>query len=284
MNQKKALGRGLSALIPQKGEPPVISGALAQIPLDRISANPYQPRKIFNEQSLDDLARSVREHGIVQPIVVSRTADNRYRLIAGERRFRAAQKAGLQSVPAVIKDLQKEGDALQIALIENIQREDLNPIEEANAYHQLHDDFGLTQEEISRRVGKERSTVANFLRLLKLPETVKQRLATGQLSMGHARALLSLDSAKKQEQLADRIVKNSLNVRQTEMLASASPAPSKREKPKDVFTRDAEEKLTRVLRTKVDIARKRRGGVIHIRFSSEDDLIRIYEDLTGRRR
>ena len=284
MNQKKALGRGLSALIPQKGEPPVVAGALAQIPLDRISSNPYQPRKIFNEQSLDDLARSVREHGIVQPLVVSRTADNRYRLIAGERRFRAAQKAGLQSVPAVIKDLQKEGDALQIALIENIQREDLNPIEEANAYHQLHDEFGLTQEEISRRVGKERSTVANFLRLLKLPETVKQRLATGQLSMGHARALLSLDSAKKQEQLADRIVKNSLNVRQTEMLASASPAPSKREKPKDVFTRDAEEKLTKVLRTKVDIDRKRRGGVIHIRFSSEDDLIRIYEDLTGRRR
>lgn len=284
MNQKKALGRGLSALIPQKGEMPVAAGALAQIPLDRISANPYQPRRIFDEQSLDDLTRSVREHGIVQPIVVSRTADNRYRLIAGERRFRAAQKAGLQSVPAVIKDLQKEGDALQIALIENIQREDLNPIEEANAYHQLHDEFGLTQEEISRRVGKERSTVANFLRLLKLPETVKQRLATGQLSMGHARALLSLDSAKKQEQLADRIVKNSLNVRQTELLASASPAPAKRQKPKDVFTRDAEEKLTKVLRTKVDIARKRRGGVIHIRFSSEDDLIRIYEDLTGRRR
>jgi len=284
MNQKKALGRGLSALIPQKSETPVIVGSLAHIPLDRISANPYQPRKIFNEQTLDDLARSVREHGIVQPIVVTRTADNRYRLIAGERRFRAAQKAGLNTVPAVIKDLQKEGDALQIALIENIQREDLNPIEEANAYHQLHDEFGLTQEEISRRVGKERSTVANFLRLLKLPDTVKQRLASGQLSMGHARALLSLDSPKKQEQLADRIVRNSLNVRQTEMLASASPATSKRDKPKDVFTLDAEEKLTRVLRTKVDIDRKRRGGVIHIRFSSEDDLIRIFEDLTGRRR
>lgn len=283
MNQKKALGRGLSALIPQKGEAPIPAGALAQIPLDRISANPYQPRKIFNEQSIDDLARSVREHGIVQPIVVTRAGD-RFRLIAGERRFRAAQRAGLQTVPAVIKDLQKEGDALQIALIENIQREDLNPIEEANAYHQLHDEFGLTQEEISRRVGKERSTVANFLRLLKLPETVKQRLATGQLSMGHARALLSLDSAKKQEQLADRIVKNSLNVRQTEVLASAAPAPSKREKPKDVFTRDAEEKLTKTLRTKVNIDRKRRGGVIHIRFSSEDDLIRIFEDLTGRRR
>jgi ParB family chromosome partitioning protein len=149
----------------------------------------------------------------------------------------------------------------------------------------LHDEFGLTQEEISRRVGKERSTVANFLRLLKLPDTVKKLLASGQLSMGHARALLSVDSAKRQEQLADRVVKSSLNVRQTEVLASATNTkPATREKPKDVFTRDAEEKLTKALRTKVDIARRRRGGVIHIRFASEDDLIRIFEDLTGRRR
>ena len=282
MNQKKVLGRGLGALIPQRSE--VASAALAQIPLDRIAANPYQPRKAFDEKSIDELTRSVREHGIVQPLVVSRTSDNRYRLIAGERRFRAALKAGLQSVPAVIKDLQQESDALQIALIENIQREDLNPIEEANAYHQLHDDFGLTQDEISRRVGKERSTVANFLRLLKLPEPVKQLLASGQLTMGHARALLSLDSAKKQQQLADRVVRSSLNVRQTEVLAAGATKKAKREKPKDVFTRDAEEKLTRVLRTKVDIDRRRRGGVIHIRFASEDDLMRIFDDLTGRRR
>ena len=282
MNQKKVLGRGLGALIPQRSE--VASAALAQIPLDRIAANPYQPRKAFDEKSIDELTRSVREHGIVQPLVVSRTSDNRYRLIAGERRLRAALKAGLQSVPAIIKDLQQESDALQIALIENIQREDLNPIEEANAYHQLHDDFGLTQEEISRRVGKERSTVANFLRLLKLPEPVKQLLASGQLSMGHARALLSLDSAKKQQQLADRVVRSSLNVRQTEVLAAGATKKAKGEKPKDVFTRDAEEKLTRALRTKVDIDRRRRGGVIHIRFASEDDLMRIFDDLTGRRR
>ncbi|HEX9493748.1 MAG TPA: ParB/RepB/Spo0J family partition protein [Thermoanaerobaculia bacterium] len=282
MNQKKVLGRGLGALIPQRSE--VASAALAQIPLDRIAANPYQPRKAFDEKSIDELTRSVREHGIVQPLVVSRTSDNRYRLIAGERRLRAALKAGLQSVPAVIKDLQQESDALQIALIENIQREDLNPIEEANAYHQLHDDFGLTQEEISRRVGKERSTVANFLRLLKLPEPVKQLLASGQLTMGHARALLSLDSAKKQQQLADRVVRSSLNVRQTEVLAAGATKKAKGEKPKDVFTRDAEEKLTRALRTKVDIDRRRRGGVIHIRFASEDDLMRIFDDLTGRRR
>ena len=281
MNQKKALGRGLSALIPQKAEP---AAALAQIPLDRIALNPYQPRKAFDEKAIDELTRSVREHGIVQPVVVTRTSDNRYRLIAGERRFRAAQRAGLPSLPAVIKDLLQESDALQIALIENIQREDLNPIEEANAYHQLHDDFGLTQEEISKRVGKERSTVANFLRLLKLPESVKRLLATGELSMGHARALLSVDSPKKQEQLADRIVRSSLNVRQAEMLASGPAKKKKREKPKDVFTRDAEEKLTKSLRTRVEIDRRRRGGVIHIRFASEDDLMRIFDDLTGRRR
>ncbi len=281
MNQKKALGRGLSALIPQKGEP----GGLAQIPLDRISANPYQPRRAFNETSIDELARSAREHGIVQPIVVSRTSDNHFRLIAGERRLRAAQKAGLQSIPAIIKDIQQESDALQIALIENIQREDLNPIEEANAYHQLHEDFGLTQDEIARRVGKERSTVANFLRLLKLPEPVRNLLASGHLSMGHARAILSVSSAKKQEQLAERVVRSNLNVRQTELLAAATASgPAKQERPKDVFTRDAEEKLTRALRTKVEIDRRRRGGVIHIRFASEDDLIRIFEDLTGRRR
>ncbi|HEY2094389.1 MAG TPA: ParB/RepB/Spo0J family partition protein [Thermoanaerobaculia bacterium] len=282
--QKKVLGRGLGALIPAKETPPPTPG-LMHLALDQIAPNPYQPRKTFNEGSIDELARSVREHGIVQPLVVSRFND-RYRLIAGERRFRAAQKAGLTSVPVVIKDDLKEGDALQIALIENIQREDLNPIEEAMAYHQLHEEFGLTQEEISKRVGKERSTVANFLRLMKLPEPVKKLLASGQLSMGHARALLAVESPKKQEQLADRVVKRNLSVRQTEMLAASTggkPA-EKKEKEKDVFTRDAEEKLQRTLRTKVEIDRKRRGGVIRIRFASEDDLIRIYDDITGRRR
>jgi ParB family chromosome partitioning protein len=288
MNQKKVLGRGLEALIPQRGDIPPIPfrDGLAQIPIGQINPNPFQPRKVFNEASIEELARSVREHGIVQPLVVTRTSDSHYRLIAGERRLRAAQRAGLQTVPAIIKELMKEGDTLQIALIENIQREDLNPMEEAGAYHQLHDEFGMTQEEISRRVGKERSTVANFLRLLRLPDPVKKLLASGQLSMGHARALLAVDSAKRQELLAERVVKNNLNVRQTEMLAAATSAhpSSKREKPKDVFTRDAEEKLTRSLRTKVDIDRRRRGGVIHIRFASEDDLIRIFDELTGRRR
>jgi ParB family transcriptional regulator, chromosome partitioning protein len=287
MNQKKVLGRGLGALIPQKAEPqtPTASAGLAQLAVELISPNPYQPRKTFNDASIEELARSVREHGIVQPLVVTRAGD-RYKLIAGERRFRAAQRAGLRTVPVVIKEMMQEGEALQIALIENIQREDLNPMEEAMAYGQLNQEFGLTQEEISKKVGKERSTVANFLRLLKLPDSVKKLLGSGQLSMGHARALLAVDSAKKQELLAERVVKRNLSVRQTEMLAAgqAPKGSEKKEKEKDVFTRDAEERLTRSLRTKVEIDRKRRGGIIHIRFSSEDDLIRIYDDLTGRRR
>ena len=285
MNHKKVLGRGLGALIPQRAEPAPHAHApgMAQIPIDQIQPNPYQPRRMFNEASIDELARSVREHGIVQPLVVMRAGD-KYKLIAGERRFRAAQKAGLATVPAVVKDALKSGDALQLALVENIQREDLNPMEEANAYHQLHDEFGMTQEEIAKRVGKERSTVANFLRLLRLPASVKELLASGQLSMGHARALLAVESAKKQEALAERVVKHNLNVRQTEVLASEKPKPQKKEQPKDVFTRDAEEKLQRALRTKVAIDRKRRGGVIRIQFGSEDELIRVVEDLMGRRR
>ena len=177
-----------------------------------------------------------------------------------------------------------DSDILQVALIENIQREDLNPIEEAYAYHQLHEEFGLTQEEISKRVGKERSTVANFLRLLQACRTrVKKLLAAGQLSMGHARAILAVESAKKQEQLAERVVKRNLNVRQTEMLAAeSSPKAEQPEKEKDIFTRDAEEKLTRTLRSKVEIDRKRRGGVIHIRFGSEDELIRLVDEVDGR--
>jgi ParB family transcriptional regulator, chromosome partitioning protein len=288
MQPKRVLGRGLGALIPQRVESspapaaPAPSTGLTQLPIDQIQPNPYQPRRTFNEASIEELARSVREHGIVQPLVVMRDGD-RYKLIAGERRFRAAQKAGLTAVPVVVKDAVKSTDVLQLALVENIQREDLNPMEEASAYYQLHDEFGMTQEEIARRVGKERPTVANFLRLLKLPEAVKKLLASGQLSMGHARALLAVDSAKKQEALAERVVKNNLNVRQTELLASEKPAPAKQEKVKDVFTRDAEEKLQRTLRAKVEIDRQRRGGVIHIRVGSEDELIRVVEDLMGRR-
>jgi ParB family chromosome partitioning protein len=292
--QKKALGRGIGALIPSRpaAEPASASApaapagtGLAEVPIEQISPNPYQPRRTFNDASIEELSRSVREHGIIQPLVVTRTGDNKYRLIAGERRFRAAQKAGLSIVPVVIKETMTDSDTLQVALIENIQREDLNTIEEAYAYHQLHEEFGLTQEEISKRVGKERSTVANFLRLLKLPDSVKKLLAAGQLTMGHARAILAVDSARKQEQLAERVVKRNLNVRQTEMLAAESSpkAEQQPEKEKDIFTRDAEDKLTRALRSKVEIDRKRRGGVIHVRFGSEDELIRLVDEIMRRR-
>lgn len=280
--QKKVLGRGLSALIPSR-EPAARGGAL-ELEIGKIDPNPLQPRKFFDETLIDELSRSISEHGVVQPILVARSGD-RYQIIAGERRFRAARKAGLTTIPAVVKESASRSDTLQIALIENIQRADLNPIEESLAYKQLHDEFGLKQEEIAKQVGKERSTVANSLRLLKLPESVRELVANGQLSMGHARALLAVDDRKKLEQLARRVVKNHLNVRQTEVLASGSPEkPRKREKMKDVFTRDAEEKLTRTLRTRVEIARRRRGGAIAIQFNNEDELIRIYEELSGRKR
>ncbi len=285
MSQKKVLGRGLGALIPQPQKTEVPKTGITEVAISAIETNPYQPRKYFDETALEDLARSVAEHGVVQPLVVTRIGD-KFQLIAGERRFRAAQKAGLTKVPVVVKDAMQGSQALEIAIIENVQREDLNPIEEALAYSQLHQEFGLTQEEVARKVGKERSTVANFLRLLKLPDKVKTLVAGGQLSMGHARALLAMESGKQQEALAERIVRQSLNVRQTELLASGSPKIVRKEdeQKKDVFTRDAEEKLTSALRTRVEIARKRRGGSITVHFANEDDLIRIYEELSSRGR
>lgn len=285
VQQKKVLGRGLSALIPgrESAELPRPAGVL-ELELGRIDPNPLQPRKYFDDALIEELARSIQEHGVVQPILVARNGE-RYQLIAGERRFRAARKAGLDTIPAVVKHGATQSEFLQLAIIENVQRADLNPIEEAVAYRQLHDEFTLTQDEIARRVGKERSTVANALRLLKLPDSVKQLVAAGQLSMGHARALLAVEDRKKLEALAQRVVRQQLNVRQTELLAAGGPAAKRpQEKLKDVFTRDAEEKLTRTLRTKVAIDRKRRGGTIAIHFTNEDELIRIYEELSGRKR
>ena len=254
------------------------------MPIEQITPNPYQPRKTFDDAAIRELSESVRSHGIVQPLLVTRNGD-KYQLIAGERRFRAAKLAGLTTVPAIVKDPIVGLGALEIALIENIQREDLNPIEEAMAYQQLHDEFGLTQDEVAKRVGKERSTVANSLRLLRLPDKVKRLVAATQISMGHARALLSLQGAKPQEDLAERIVRDDLSVRQTEAIVSPPPAkPKTQEAQKDVFTRDAEERLQKALRTRVEIRRKRRGGTIQVAFASEEELIRLFENLTGGRR
>ncbi|MFA6957657.1 MAG: ParB/RepB/Spo0J family partition protein [Thermoanaerobaculia bacterium] len=282
---KKVLGRGLGALIPQKDAQPVgHSGSALELPIESITPNPYQPRKTFGDAAIRELSESVRSHGIVQPLLVTRNGD-KYQLIAGERRFRAAKLAGLTTVPAIVKDPIVGLGALEIALIENIQREDLNPIEEALAYQQLHDEFGLTQEEVAKRVGKERSTVANSLRLLRLPDAVKKLVASMQISMGHARALLSLQTAKQQEELAAKVVRDDLSVRQTEAIVSPKPAaPKKAEAQKDVFTRDAEERLQKSLRTRVEIHRKKRGGTIQVAFSNEDELIRLFESLTGGKR
>jgi ParB family transcriptional regulator, chromosome partitioning protein len=280
--QKKVLGRGLGALIPQKDDR---TASATEVDVERIDASPVQPRKTFVEAPLEELAQSIRSHGVVQPLLVSRVANGRFQLIAGERRLRAARKAGLRSVPVVIKDNVSGRDALELALIENIQRQDLNPLEEALAYQQLHHEFGLTQDEIAKRVGKERSTVANLLRLLRLPESVKRMVAGGELSMGHARALLALENRGKMEQLAETVVRRGLNVRQTELLVSGGGRKAARpEKRKDVFTRDAEEKLTRIFRTKIEIDRKRRGGSIRIHFSDEEELMRLFEQISGRKR
>jgi len=286
MTPKKVLGRGLGALIPQKDASALAAVSTGSIPISEIVPNPYQPRKHFNDETLEELTQSVREHGIVQPLVVTRVGAHKYQLIAGERRFRAAQKAGLKDVPVVVKEAVNSGQMLELAIIENVQRQDLNPIEEAIAYQQLHQEFRLNQEEIARKVGKERSTVANSLRLLRLPDGVKLLVAEGSLSMGHARALLAAESNAKIESFAATVVKQGLNVRQTEQLVSQAPK-AKATAPvdtKDVFTRDAEEKLTRTMRTKVEIERKRRGGTIRVHFSNEDELIRVFEEMSGRKR
>lgn len=284
-SKKKVLGRGLGALIPEKPAGENRGEATLEIEIDRIDVNPWQPRRQFQDDTIAELAESVRQHGIIQPLVVTRSGDGRFRLIAGERRLRAARKAELKKVPIVVRDEADSEKTLAIALIENIQREDLNAIDEALAYQQLHEEFGLTQDEIASQVGKSRSTVANSLRLLKLPESVREMVSDGRLSMGHARAILGLESARKQEALAKKIVGSGLSVRQAEALATEPEQKSvKTETSKDVFTRDAEEKLTRVLHSRVEIDRKRRGGTIRITFSNEDELIRLFEILSEQRR
>src|SRR3954452_22763429 len=217
MDKRPALGKGLSALIPDAPEPPRTSPV--ELDIDRLTPNSYQPRGQFDDARLEDLARSIRSNGVIQPIVVRRVGDN-FHIIAGERRWRAAQKAGLLKVPVVVRDV-KEGDdraVLEMALIENIQREDLNPIEEALAYKRLGDEFQMTQEQIAGAVGKDRATVANFVRLLKLPDEVRADLAAGSLAMGHARALLALPNEADQRRIARDVVSRSLSVRETESI------------------------------------------------------------------
>src|SRR6476620_622916 len=246
MEKRPALGKGLSALIPEAPEPPRTSPV--EIDIDRLTPNTYQPRGQFDDARLEELARSIKSNGVIQPIVVRRVGDG-YHIIAGERRWRAAQKAGLLKVPVVVRDIQEGNDraVLEMALIENIQRENLNPIEEALAYRRLGDEFEMTQEQIATAVGKDRATVANFVRLLKLPDEVRADVAAGSLSMGHARALLSLPIEAEQRRIARDVVGRSLSVRETESIvrkASEEKLPSPDQtsaKPADVHTRAAEE-------------------------------------------
>ncbi|HTV02746.1 MAG TPA: ParB/RepB/Spo0J family partition protein [Luteitalea sp.] len=295
-DRRPALGRGLSALIPDKptaSAPAPVAAAQAPVPqrevdLDLIDPNPLQPRTRFDEVRLQELAESISSSGLVQPIVVRRKGD-RFEIVAGERRWRAAQIAGLLKVPVHVSDIADER-LLQTALIENIQREDLNPIEEALAYKRLGDESGLTQEQIAAAVGKDRATVANHLRLLRLPDQVRARVAGGELSMGHARALLAVEDESILVKAVDQVIAGGLSVRATEALARklAAPAPETDAAPadapveKDVHTRQAEERLRVALGTRVNIHRKGKGGRVEIEFVNEDELIRLYELLTER--
>lgn len=281
--QKAALGKGLGALIPDLStldEKEKKALGIAEIALDKIIPNEYQPRKVFDEGKLHELAASIQSQGVIQPVIVHRDGSG-YGLIAGERRWRAARLAGLTTISAIVKDATKR-ELLEMALIENIQREDLNPLEAAEAYKRLQEEFRLTQEDLAKRVGKERSTVTNFLRLLGLPKEIKQGLANGSITMGHAKALLSLDRVRDQLQAASAIVKKGLSVREAEALASQLKNPPKQTKARTRLSSDlkaVEEKLKKALGTKVSISAKSKGGKIMIDYYSNDDLDRILDKI-----
>lgn len=286
IERRPALGKGLSALIPEVPEPPR-SGTI-EVDIDLLSPNEQQPRVQMDDARLEELAQSIRANGIIQPIVVRRVGQ-RYRIIAGERRWRAAQRAGLHKVAVVVREIADGADQrlLELALIENIQRENLNPIDEAQAYHRLVETHGLSHDQIAAAVGKDRSSVANFIRLLKLPEEVRAELAGGRLSMGHARALLALPDAAAQRHGARAIVARSLSVRDAEALVKklsstgeSKPVPAAARA--DVHTRAAEDRMRFALGTKVRIVRRGEGGTIEIEFGSEAELNRLYEQLTTR--
>ena len=288
MDKRPALGKGLSALIPDA--PPAVASGPLEVDIDRLSPNELQPRMQFDDEKLEELARSITAKGIIQPILVRPLSGGAYRIIAGERRWRAAQRAGLLKVPVVVRDVAEGSDQqlLELALIENVQRENLNPLDEAVAYQRLADQFSLTQEQIAAAVGKDRSSVANFMRLLKLPEEVRADLAAGTLSMGHARTLLSLPDEAAQRHAAREVISRSLSVRDTEALvkrlsggapvrAAKAPAP-----PNDVHTRAAEDRIRFALGAKVKIVRQGTGGTIEIAFENEGELNRLYEHLTAK--
>jgi ParB family chromosome partitioning protein len=282
--QRKALGRGLQALLPPSGDE---GAGVVEIPIAEIVPSTQQPRRRFDEAALDDLAATIRAHGVLSPLLVRR-AGGGYEVVAGERRLRAAGRAGLATVPALVKDVSAAG-AVELALIENLQREDLNPIEEAEAYRRLHEEFGLTQEVVAGRVGRDRSSIANALRLLKLPWRIRQDIVEGTLSMGHARALLGLEAEAEQLRLRERILREGLSVREVEASvrrARARPKAGRHpgRRGGDPHLRALEDELRHALGTRVRIVPGGRGGQIEVAYYSDGDLTRLAEHILGRRR
>jgi ParB family chromosome partitioning protein len=277
--RQHALGRGLAALIPQRAH----DTSTTDIPIGRISPNPRQPRQRIDEGELEQLAASIREHGVLQPILVTETLDG-YQLVAGERRFRASKLAGLDRIPAIVRQL-ADRDQLEVALVENLQRQDLGPMEEAHAFRSLMDEFAMSQDAVANRVGRARSTVANTLRLLELDQTVQAAVADGSISEGHARALGGL-APEQQGRLIRTVIEAGLSVRQTEELvrrlreprATSLADPNKRSDPE---LERVEEDLRRSLGTKVTLARSRRGGRIIIEYYSDEELGQLYDRLIG---
>lgn len=280
MAQRRGLGKGLGALIPGADAPGAVS---LEIPLAELEANPLQPRRHFEQAALEELATTIREHGVLTPVVVRR-APGGYQIIAGERRIRAARMAGLTRIPAVLKEA-SDAQALQMALVENLQREDLNPMEAAEAYRRLVEEFGLTQEEVAGRLGRDRSSVANAVRLLRLPKRVRDDLADGVLSEGHGRALLGLEKPADQLKARDVVVKRGLTVRATEALVRRlrGGAPTKGARPAigDPNIRALEDRLRIALGAKVRILRQGKTGLLEISFFSDDDLTRLVDLITG---
>ncbi|HEX2223343.1 MAG TPA: ParB/RepB/Spo0J family partition protein [Thermoanaerobaculia bacterium] len=294
--RKRGLGRGLDALIeaapaaPAAPTGPAASVATEEapprsLPVESLKPNRFQPRTYFDEAGIAELSESIRIQGLVQPIVVSPEPDGSYSIIAGERRWRAARRAGLENVPVVIREVSDDGERLELALVENLQRSDLNPVEEAEAYLLLQEKFSLSQEEVASRVGKARTTVTNALRLLKLPEEVRELLRDGRLTAGQARPLLSLTDPDEQIALAQRAIRESLSARDLERLVAApkvAPKPPKPPVKQEVHAAAAEEKLTRRLQTRVEIKRRGKGGDMRIHFHSEEELMRLYDLLMER--
>ena len=283
--KRKALGKGLSALLPDPdGSAGPAGDTASEVPADRLDPNPLQPRTVLDPVRLGELAASIQESGMVQPILVRR-AGGRYQIIAGERRWRAAQQLGLATVPVTIRDV-PDDRLLELALVENIQREELTSLEEALAFQRLQEELKLTQEEVARKVGRDRSTVANALRLLRLPRDVRDLLAAGALDGGHGRALLALERAEEQSSLAREAVRQGWSVREVERRVALLRAPrgGRRKKRAEPNTRAAEERLRAALGTRVEIVRRGAGGQIRVRFGSEGELNRIYEMLVRRGR